>query len=74
MPRVAVRAHAAGVRARIAVEDRFVILASGASGRASRPSHSAMKLTSSPVQKLLDHQAALQRGEGSLGLRARRVR
>ena len=35
----------------------------GASGSTSRPSHSAMKLTSSPRQKLLNHQPALQRVE-----------
>ncbi len=44
---VAIGAHAAGVRAGVAVEDGLVVLR-GASGSTSRPSHSAMKLTSSP--------------------------
>ena len=66
--RVAIGAHAAGVGTLVAIEDRFVILAGGQrQGVAPVAERDEADLFAG--QKLLDHQSALQRGEGGFRLR-----
>ena len=68
MRRIAIGAHAAGVRTRVAVEDRLVILR-------RRQRHDVAPVAQRDeadlfaAQELFDHQAALQRAERGFGLR-----